>query len=533
MLSELRRRHLASAHARTRGTSAFGPFLIGSLLLGSSLLVSLDIGSARADCDTADGRVKWLSGIVYTYYEPGEGLNGAVLGAASNGNYLVMPTDVFGARSFEITGPGELDQRSSLSVGYTEDIMADGSLFYLAAPPGLRIISINAQGVLASVGSMSTAYSYGLDKQGDYVYLATGSGLEVIDVSTPSAPAVVGTWNGSIRHVAVAGSRAYVATTSDGVYSIDISVATNPTFVARVITPVVSDVEADAGYLYTSSSNNGFRIYDLTQPDAPAQVGQLSENAQRLVLADGYALLDQSGTKLVDVTDPTQPVLTGAYRGAGFLGATVVDGVAYLAGGLGGLQAVDLGDHTNPAPLTTFPSGASGKDLTTFGSHLAMLQGDLFQIVSLADPINPVNEGSLSMPGVNGFGISGDYAFAVYQGQFHTIDLSNPSSPQVVATIAAPVAVYDLVVTGDRIYYWNDAGISTIVNTIDISDPLAPVLLASEELFFPTAVMAAQGTRSSSAKRSSSITRTSGSTTSPTRRIPWSRTSGSVSRSPR
>ena len=444
-----------------------------------AILIPFAADPSIADCDPPGAHVTWRSGIIDRHYVPGEGYEGAFLGAAACGSYLITPTDWNGVRSYAIVGAGQLELRDDLDIDFCEDIVGDGSHAYLAAPTGLLVLSIDANGAIEVISSLSAGYGRSIEKQGDYIYLATPSGLEIIDVSSPAAPLIVGHWDGDVTDVTVEGMRAYVPAGNDGIHSLDISDPSHPVSMGPVIPHAFyRGVESDDGYLYVCRSSQGLTAYDLGNPDVPMQVAHLPALSRGFALAGDYALANSTaGIQLVDLSDPEQPVVTGFYRGLQLGKVTVVDEVAYMACGLSGLQAIFLGDRANQPPIATLPEIANGKSLIRFEDDLALLLGNDLRIFSLADPTAPTAVGSLVFATPRFLGVSGDHAYVVDQNGFHSIDLSVPSAPQVIATIPTPFSVEGIRVAQDRAYLWQ--GAPTRVATIDISDPHSPTLLGS------------------------------------------------------
>jgi len=124
----------------------------------------------------------------------------------------------------------------------------------------------------------------------------------------------------------------------------------------------------------------GFRIYDISRPDQPRQIGQLSIEGlgcHRLWYAGGKyayasALLDGYTDHVfmaVDVSDPTQPHEVGRWHLPGMWAAggeeptwgkgdrvalhhaIVADGIAYGSWRDGGLTLLDVGDPSRPKLL--------------------------------------------------------------------------------------------------------------------------------------------------------------------------------------
>ena len=82
-------------------------------------------------------------------------------------------------------------------------------------------------------------------------------------------------------------------------------------------------------YLYVAAGMSGLRVYDITMPDAIAEMGALGLGGSARDVdvtsqmnppgTDDYALVanDLAGVQVIDVTDPLNPTLRGAAPAAG------------------------------------------------------------------------------------------------------------------------------------------------------------------------------------------------------------------------
>lgn len=129
---------------------------------------------------------------------------------------------------------------------------------------------------------------------------------------------------------------------------------------------VFVSMEEDFGriYAYLAAGTGGLKIFDVSDPAAPALVGELagtdvSDARQVIVKADFAFVADGwNGLKVVDVTQRDNPVLTGTYLVPDgddlddipgcVQDVNVVGTLAYLAAGNEGLYVVSVADTSNP-----------------------------------------------------------------------------------------------------------------------------------------------------------------------------------------
>jgi hypothetical protein len=203
-----------------------------------------------------------------------------------------------------------------------------GDLAYLAetgasdsVPGGLRILDVSDPTQPFEHGSLlDYPVVSGGDVEGSVGYGISWAGIRLIDVSDPTLPVEIGAsdlYPG--HHLQVAGSTAYVA---EGASS--------------------------------GSSVEGLLVLDVSDPAAPAELGFLSLShlgGARYVALDlpnslAYVATGSS-VAIVDIQDPSQPVLLGAIPAAGSQSVQVVGDLAYVAAGSSGMRVLGF-DLTAP-----------------------------------------------------------------------------------------------------------------------------------------------------------------------------------------
>ncbi len=163
---------------------------------------------------------------------------------------------------------------------------------------------------------------------GNRAYLvAWGYGLVVADLSNPAQPAELGRLPyGFPSAVAASGDFAYLGTATNGgvMQVVDVSDPAHP--VARGALPVttINRLQVHGHYVYAADELSGVHVFDVSDPDAPAEVGLWSEGcadtlgmvASDIELnADGTlaAVACGTGMQLLDLSQPAAPVRVGGY----------------------------------------------------------------------------------------------------------------------------------------------------------------------------------------------------------------------------
>ncbi len=442
----------------------------------------------RADCESSEGHIRWVSGIDIRQYQVGEGFQGYFLDTATLGNFLLTATDLFGTRVYEIDSPGNLSLASSTLTGYVDRITVSGDLAYIISTGAMSIVSVTEDGIATTVSTHSAPSARDVAVQGDYAYVA-GSSLFTVDVSDPASPVTVDTDAANGDRVVTYGDRLYVASGNDGVEAFDISNPSAPVSLGLVIATYgpIGGLEVEADHLFVSWLNHGVTAHDLADPDVPVEVGYLDTGVSAgFVIDEGYAAVSSpGGLTFLDISDPTNIVSTGAFRSAGLFGMAVKDGIAYVA--TGSLQAIELNDVDNPSAVNTIAAFAEGQDLRVIEDHLVLYLRDSMEVISIADGETPVAVASIPFNRVRGLDTQGDYAYVSDLDGFHVVDLAQPSTPSVVASIAGFFG--DVVATGNRIYLSYDGD----TTTLDITDPTSPTVLGSYDSGLFSVAFAAEG----------------------------------------
>ena len=312
---------------------------------------------------------------------------------------LAATGNVIDGRTLDLFNPLYQTQVASSNLAVASFGAQPGQVF--AGQSGTATITVSNGGFAATSAVTVTAFSptalaflplpgfqNAVEVAGDFVYLASGGfGLSVVDVTNLQAPVLVAqlATAGSANDVRVAGSVAYVAE-DVGLQLVDVSDPAHPARLGSLSWPEGEQVRLAVGgnRVYLADLNFGLHVVDVTNPMRPVEVGSLPlAGTPRAVslggtglggfgLTGSYAVVacgdggegGEGGLAVVDVSDPTAPVLVGTTPAdQPRAGSVVVRGhYAYVAAGeegvYGGLHVVELADPTDPVEV-----GASEDDL--------------------------------------------------------------------------------------------------------------------------------------------------------------------------
>ncbi len=354
-------------------------------------------------------------------------------------------------------------------VGHTEtpgrawDVALSGDYAYVADDwqGGLQIIDITIPTGPRIVGNAPVFGANELAMAPPLVYVAMRDlGLRIVDVSDPTAPVILGgaSIGGGARGVAVSGHHAYVAGHTLNV--LDVTNPAAPVLLAEVPTgdEFPSRLAITGNHLYITTLGAGLLIADITEPATPRFIGHAdlpSYYTYGVMVSNGFAYVAGEGfptredLMILDVSDPTAPVLTGTVGFRGRARDVVVHGhYAYVASYYGGwLEVVDVRDPASPRIVGNRATAGGSAGVATNGRevYVAGGNGGVFVLPMQCDIPVPVEIGSfVAIPESGGIRVawsvgesSGLLAFHLHRSEtvglqgrrIHSIDPPTAAGP--------------------------------------------------------------------------------------------------------
>jgi len=266
------------------------------------------------------------------------------------------------------------------------------------------------------------------------------------------------------------------------------------TRIAQVDTGDAYDVRVDTGnqIAYVTCGYSGMRIFDISDPHNPAQVGyvspssggyahQLAVRENLVFIADGYG-----GIKIVDVTNYSSPVVLGQYIGYYAWDVEVVGNTAFAANTHdNGLTIVNVTDSTAPSLLGSHTTVGGATDLELVGDLAFVTTGyggfTVFDVSDVSGPVqlaqytgNPTAEDI----GLGDLEIVGDLAFlSYYESSFKILNISDISSIEVISEFNETSSAFSVHVDVDRsLAFVCDLELGLLV--LDIGTPSQPTEIA-------------------------------------------------------
>ncbi len=412
---------------------------------------------------------------------------------SDNHVFVVLKSGMIVLNVSDPNNPKEIG--SSNRSGYM--IQIKGNYAYMPAGAGMYILDITNPANPKEIAYYRTydyGNVKNVSVSGNYAYLAHDySGLYIVDISNPTKPKEISSYDRSSSYyndVAVIGGYAYVAlsdiglsgnTRFGGLKIVDISDPSNPTIFGLFPTSVNFDnVAINGDYAYIADGY-GLRIFNFTNPAKVIQTGFYNmRGADKVVVAGNFAYVLAYNFYIFDISDPSKPTLVSSFKHNDLANDLYINGTfAYVVYSIvseanTGLKILDISDPTNPVQTgfsTTYDLDnidGKGDYVYTLNSATAWLH-----IIDVSNPSNPVVKSKLDMKGqTNDITVVGDYAYVANRlDGLRIINISDPSNPIEVGFYDTDNLAFGVSVSGGLAYV-ADGSCGLLV--IDITKPSDP-----------------------------------------------------------
>jgi len=232
-------------------------------------------------------------------------------------------------------------------------------------------------------------------------------------------------------------------------------------------------------------------ILDDSDPTSPVVVGVspflISKVTNICVVRELVcAALGVGGMQIIDVSDPSIPVLLGYYRGDWIRDVSFMGDARRVVAVGGNLQVLSVSDPDAPMLLGEYEPDPSNVDyfgVSVVGNWAYAIYFEGYRsvqffglhVLDLSDPTAISLVGSANTGPPNGISVAGDRAYvAAGTRGLQIVDIVESAAPAIVGSHDATAG--DVVVIGDLAYVaaWTDG-----LRIIDVSDPKVPRLLGS------------------------------------------------------
>ena len=367
------------------------------------------------------------------------------------------------------------------------DIDVADTLVYSISADTFRVFDFADPANPHLVGACADS-GYALDFDGGYAYLRDRWGMYILDVRDPTNPHRVASWGTDIAGVKVRGNHCYVAQGSMGsgnLYVLNVSNPASPWQEGVLSSITGEDISLVDTLLFTPE----FDIVNITDSSRPQAVGHLDMPQDRhAVWADGrlaraYVAANWAGLQVVDLLDPTHPLLdTWLLPMGDVVDISVRNGLACVAAQSGsGLTLLDVSDPTNMRELVNLDTAGGGPGCNAVISveSLAYLGWwgigrPLVRVVNLAPPESADFVGAAEcFNPIEAMALRDSLVFCAEEYKFEVFNVANPRQPVWMGRCDLSTWRGGLTVQDSLVY------VAPNIQIINVARPDQPTLVSS------------------------------------------------------
>jgi hypothetical protein len=376
------------------------------------------------------------------------------------GNYAYVGSDDKGLWVFDISNPSALALLAEPNIPLIPlDLAVGDNYVYTCGYVYFHIIDISTPGSpVETARYQNDMTNRTLAISSNYAYLAGDNGAVVVDISNPASPFASGFYldiTEGLYDIVTRDYKAY-AGMDRGISVLDIA---NPYYPKLIKTNTISggmnSLCFGDTYLY-AAANGGLYALDVSDPDNVTIVGSSGSRfdyAVGMALSGNYAYTTFQELRVFDISNPAAPNQVGMleYKGPG---KTAVQGnYAYIADPSKGVIIADISQPTSPRHITTYEmSGAN--DLFVDGNYLYLAANAGLVILDITVPALPTQAATFVTPGAAmGVEVQNNYAFVAEMGMgLQVVDIGNPVSPFSIFCYDLPTGAKTVHLDGNYIY---------------------------------------------------------------------------------
>jgi alpha-tubulin suppressor-like RCC1 family protein len=249
-------------------------------------------------------------------------------------------------------------------------------------------------------------------------------------------------------------------------------------------------IEVNGKYAYINKGSQ-FIILDISSPDQPVELGSVGvEPFLHLKVKGNYAYLAGTALQVVDVSNPTRPVLVYTDRTA-IAGMDIEGDYLYTINYIGTMTIRDIKDGKRPEVVGEFAYRKNGVMMEALirvsqsYAYIADKEDFSLHIIDVHNPSKPVrmntldfNHGQFTDIQVekNHLYMSRDQ---VYTGYLEIYDISSPAQPQKISELET--GHLDKILAANGKVYVSQNGNGVLV--VDVNQPQKPMQQGSWQLY--------------------------------------------------
>ncbi|MBI5359286.1 MAG: fibronectin type III domain-containing protein [Planctomycetes bacterium] len=234
-------------------------------------------------------------------------------------------------------------------------------------------------------------------------------------------------------------------------------------------------------YAYVTDYNTGLKIINISDPAEPVLVGSLDTagTAYDVFVEGNYAYIadGDAGLQIFDISNPAMPVWTGSLSTQwGARSVFVSNGYAFIASGDGGLCMADVMNISNPVFAGFCDTPGAAEDVYVFENYAYIADGsDGLQIIDVSNPPTLSVVGSYDTEGwAYGVVVSGGYVYVADGANgLQVLNTEDPANIVLAGSYGINGVAHGIYAFGSYIYV---AGEDGGLHKINVSNPAVPVL---------------------------------------------------------
>jgi hypothetical protein len=230
-------------------------------------------------------------------------------------------------------------------------------------------------------------------------------------------------------------------------------------------------------YAYVADYYCGLRVVDVSDPTDPVQVGYASLPLLRaLHVSDGILAGCAVDLYILDVSDPYHPhILSVAYVPGWAQFAQIEGNIVYVGSGSHGLSFVDISNPDSAFLMDNYYTPGAGEEVQVDNGIAYLADYDRgLEIIDIADLDSVDIIGRRDTPDLAiGVFVSGPYSFlANMEAGLQIMDISNMADPIVIGHYDTPGEAQDVFIQGGYAFIADRYSGLRIVNIINPQNPL-------------------------------------------------------------
>ncbi|MBN2802783.1 MAG: hypothetical protein JXR91_06790 [Deltaproteobacteria bacterium] len=422
---------------------------------------------------------------------------------------------VEGDTAYVLMGPGGLylfdvsDTSSMKFLGKTElfkagkSMIKDENYIYVAdGIGGFVIVDVSDKSNPFVSGQIQTdGRAVDIVKNGNYVLVVNREGLIVsVDVTTPSSPVIMdtstttnGNYTGTLYYGAFDNNKLYVFDNSNALHIYNVT-GSNVSWDSQIDTGLwaITDLIIDSGTIFFPGYY-GLNTLDISNLSTPAvKLGNFT-NILAMEIKNSFAYIvgksDNYATSsmiIADISTPGSVTELGATDADEAASAVTVSGdTAFVAGGINGLQSVDIAAHNTPSAISNYSLPGDSRDVVVKGDYAFIADyNNGLKIINLLDPDAEAVYLKTESAALN-LKIDGDILYLLCNSDIEIIDVSDVTSPVFKSIISN--SGKDIEISGSILFVaFGSEHSPNGIYAYDVSDVTSPVLLTGAEQIFPS-----------------------------------------------